>query len=66
MAGAGNSAGQGVMHLLQYASSVTLLVRDDSLFASISEYLVKEIGISENIGIPFNTRVVDGGREGRL
>ena len=66
MAGAGNSAGQGVMHLLKYASCVTLLVRDDSLFASISEYLVKEIGISENIGIPFNTRVVDGGREGRL
>jgi thioredoxin reductase (NADPH) len=66
VAGAGNSAGQGVMHLSKYAFRVTLLVRGDSLSASMSEYLIKEIGISENKGIRLNTQVIDGGREGRL
>ena len=47
VAGAGNSARQGVMRLSKYASGVTLLVRGDSLSASMFEYLVKEIRISE-------------------
>ena len=54
------------MHLSKYASRMTLLVRGDSLPTSMSEYLVKEIGISENKGIRYNTQVVDGGREGQL
>ena len=55
VADAQSSAGQGMMHLSKYASRIALLVRDDSLSASMSEYLVKEIGISENTGIPANT-----------
>ena len=55
VADAQSSAGQGMMHLSKYASRMALLVRDDSLSASMSEYLVKEIGISENTGIPANT-----------
>jgi len=64
--GGGNSAGQAAMHLSKYASKVTLLVRGSTLAASMSEYLIKEIEAAENIVVQLNTRVVDGGGEGRL
>jgi thioredoxin reductase (NADPH) len=54
------------MHLSKYASRVTLLVRGRSLTASMSAYLIKEIEATPNIGVRLNTRVVDGGGEGRL
>jgi thioredoxin reductase (NADPH) len=64
--GGGNSAGQAAMYLSRYAAEVTLLVRSSSLAASMSEYLITEIDAAENIEIRFNTRVVDGGGEGRI
>jgi thioredoxin reductase (NADPH) len=64
--GAGNSAGQAAMHLSKYASRVTLLARGDSLAASMSEYLIRELEAAENVEIRPNTRVVDGGGRGRL
>jgi len=64
--GAGNSAGQAAVHLSKYASRVTLIVRGGSLARSMSEYLITEIEGAENIEIRLNTRVVDGGGEGRL
>ncbi|MDQ3942875.1 MAG: FAD-dependent oxidoreductase, partial [Actinomycetota bacterium] len=64
--GAGNSAGQAAIHLSKYASRVTLLARGDSLVASMSAYLIKEIEAAENIDVRLNTRVVGGGGEGRL
>ncbi len=64
--GAGNSAGQAAMHLSKYASRVTLLVRSSSLSASMSNYLVKEIGATDNIEVRFKTRVVGGGGKGQL
>jgi thioredoxin reductase (NADPH) len=64
--GGGNSAGQAAMHLSKYASKVTVLVRGSSLAASMSEYLVTEIEAADNIEVNLNTRVVDGGGEGRL
>src|SRR5690606_3601434 len=42
VAGGGNSAGQAAVHLAGHAASVTMLVRGDSLEASMSEYLIKE------------------------
>ena len=62
--GGGNSSGQAAMHLSNYASRVTLLVRGSS--HSLSDYLVKEIEATQNIGIRRNTRVTDGGGEGWL
>src|SRR5438132_11600447 len=35
--GGGNSAGQAVMHLAKHAKSVTMLVRDKALAASMSQ-----------------------------
>jgi thioredoxin reductase (NADPH) len=64
--GGGNSAGQAAMYLSKYASKVTLLVRGSSLAASMSEYLITEIDAAENIEVRLNTRVIDGGGEGRL
>jgi thioredoxin reductase (NADPH) len=64
--GAGNSAGQATIHLSKYASRVTLLAHGDSLGASMSEYLIKQIEAAENVEVRLNTRVIDGGGEGRL
>jgi thioredoxin reductase (NADPH) len=64
--GGANSAGQAAMHLSRYARRVTLLVRGTSLAKSMSSYLIQEIDATENIGVRYNTRVVDGGGEGRL
>jgi thioredoxin reductase (NADPH) len=64
--GGGNSAGQAAMYLSKYASKVTLLVRGASLAASMSEYLIKEMGAAANIEIRLNTRVIAGGGRGRL
>ena len=64
--GGGNSAGQAATYLSNYASRVTLLVRGDSLAASMSDYLIREIEAAGNIDIRFNTQVIDGGGEGRL
>src|SRR6266436_5694591 len=41
--GGNNSAGQAVMHLAKHAKSVTMLVRDKALAASMSQYLSNRI-----------------------
>ena len=64
--GAGNSAGQAAMHLSRYASSVTMLVRGESLRASMSEYLVSEVEHAPNVSVRLRTQVVDGAGAGRL
>jgi thioredoxin reductase (NADPH) len=64
--GGANSAGQAALHLSEYASRVTLLVRGRSLSTSMSDYLIKEIEAAQNIQVRFGTQVVDGGGEGRL
>lgn len=64
--GAGNSAGQAAMRLSRYASRVTLVARGESLSASMSEYLIREMEAAENVEVRLNTRVVGGGGKGRL
>jgi thioredoxin reductase (NADPH) len=64
--GGANSAGQAAVHLSEYASRVTVLVRGRSLSTSMSDYLIKEIEAAQNIEVRFATQVVDGGGEGRL
>ncbi len=64
--GAGNSAGQTALHLARYARQVTLLVRGDSLARSMSEYLIKEIEVTENITVRLNTEIADGHGEPQL
>ncbi|HEY0736307.1 MAG TPA: FAD-dependent oxidoreductase [Herpetosiphonaceae bacterium] len=60
--GAGNSAGQAALYLADYAATVTMLVRGDSLARSMSQYLVDRIESAANIDVRLNTEVsaVDG------
>ena len=55
--GGANSAGQAAMYLSQYARSVTLLVRGDSLEKSMSRYLIDEIEARDNIHVRLNSGV---------
>ena len=66
IAGGGNSAGQAALHLARYARQVTLLVRGDSLGATMSHYLVREIDATPNISVRTGTIVVGGGGDGQL
>jgi thioredoxin reductase (NADPH) len=54
------------MHLAQYAAQVTLLVRGDSLAASMSDYLVQDLARTPNVEVRFRTRVIGAQGEGRL
>jgi thioredoxin reductase (NADPH) len=55
--GAGNSAGQAALYLAQFAESVTMLVRGDSLSSSMSQYLIERIYASSNIRVRLKTSV---------
>jgi thioredoxin reductase (NADPH) len=47
--GGGNSAGQAAMHLARYAKDVQIIVRRDSLAATMSRYLIDQIEKTPNI-----------------
>ena len=66
LVGAGNSAGQAAVHLARYAATVTVLVRGASVSASMSDYLIKQIGRTENIRIRHNTELVCAHGRARL
>jgi thioredoxin reductase (NADPH) len=53
--GGGNSAGQAAMYLAGFARSVTILIRGDSLDATMSRYLIAQI--EETPGITVRSRV---------
>jgi thioredoxin reductase (NADPH) len=56
--GGGNSAGQAAMHLSRYASEVQIVVRGDSLRATMSQYLIAQIDKTPNIRVRTRTEVV--------
>jgi thioredoxin reductase (NADPH) len=58
--GAGNSAGQAAVNLAKYARSVRLLVRGSGLESSMSDYLIQEIRVTDNITVRLRTVVADG------
>jgi len=64
--GAGNSAGQAALHLAKVAARVTILVRGESLAASMSEYLIRELATAPAIDVLVRSRIVDGGGDDRL
>ncbi|MEV4939864.1 FAD-dependent oxidoreductase [Streptomyces zaomyceticus] len=55
--GGANSAGQAAVHLSRGAKSVTLLVRGESLTASMSYYLIQQIEEAPNITVRPRTAV---------
>lgn len=56
--GAGNSAGQAAIFFSNHARSVTLLVRGESLAASMSHYLIEQIDTKANIRVETRSEVV--------
>jgi thioredoxin reductase (NADPH) len=56
--GAGNSAGQSAIFFSNHARSVTLLVRGESLAASMSHYLIEQIATKVNIRVETRSEVV--------
>jgi thioredoxin reductase (NADPH) len=57
IAGGANSAGRAAVNLARHARHVTLVVRRDSLAATMSQYLIDEINGTANIDIRANTEV---------
>ncbi|MEU1662112.1 FAD-dependent oxidoreductase [Streptomyces sparsogenes] len=55
--GGANSAGQAAMYLSRGAKSVTLVVRGDSLSASMSHYLIQQVTAAPTISVRTNTVV---------
>jgi thioredoxin reductase (NADPH) len=64
--GAGNSAGQAVVHLARNARSVTMLVRGGALGAQMSDYLVQQLRHLPNVSVRLRTEVIGGGGESTL
>ncbi len=58
LVGGGNSAGQAAMFFANYARSVTLLVRGPSLAATMSHYLIEQLGSKSNIRVRAHQRIV--------
>jgi thioredoxin reductase (NADPH) len=55
--GAGNSAGQAIVHLSRQARHVHVLVRGNDLGASMSRYLVDQVQRIENVTVNLGSRV---------
>ncbi|MFN3193099.1 MAG: FAD-dependent oxidoreductase [Aureliella sp.] len=56
--GGGNSAGQAAVYLSNHARHVHMLIRGDSLAASMSDYLVQRIDASDCISLHRNTEII--------
>jgi len=55
--GAGNSAGQAIVHLARHARHVHVLVRGTDLGASMSRYLVDQVLSIDNVTVNLGSRV---------
>lgn len=64
--GGGNSAGQAAVHMAKFARAVTITIRRESLAATMSDYLIREVDATPNISVLPDTRVVAGHGQGRL
>lgn len=66
LVGGANSAGQAALHLAEYARSVTMIIRADSLEASMSSYLVERIAAHPKIAVLTGTKVTAVAGQPRL
>ncbi len=64
--GGANSAGQAALHFAKYACKVTVLVRGQGLSATMSKYLIDEIGRTSNIVVETETQVVGASGQDHL
>jgi thioredoxin reductase (NADPH) len=64
--GGGNSAGQSAVHLARNGADVTVVIRRDSLAATMSDYLIREIDALPNVSVRPHSEIVDSDGRGRL
>jgi thioredoxin reductase (NADPH) len=64
--GGANSAGQAAMHFAKFAGKVVMLVRGDSLAATMSHYLIEQIEKTPNIEVWTHSSVTAVHGEARL
>ena len=64
--GGANSAGQAALHFAKFACKVTMLVRAEGLTATMSKYLIDEIGRTSNIVVEASCQVLGAVGNGRL
>nr|WP_221383061.1 FAD-dependent oxidoreductase [Actinoplanes polyasparticus] len=64
--GGANSAGQAALFFSRYAKTVTLLVRGDSLEASMSYYLIQQLNKIDNIRVRTRCEVLSAQGDGHL
>jgi thioredoxin reductase (NADPH) len=57
--GGANSAGQAALNFSRYARQVIMMVRGESLAASMSKYLIDDIGRTPNIRVDCQSHVVE-------
>jgi len=57
--GGANSAGQAAMHFSRFAKQVIMLVRGESLAASMSQYLIDQIAGTENIEVRYKAELAE-------
>ncbi len=64
--GGGNSAGQAAMYLSKYAREVNIIIRRESLFATMSAYLIDQLNSVPNIQVFGCTEVIEAKGKDRL
>jgi thioredoxin reductase (NADPH) len=64
--GGANSAGQAALHFSKFARGVVMLVRGNGLAATMSKYLIDEIGRTSNIVVRPGTQVLEASGEEHL
>jgi thioredoxin reductase (NADPH) len=64
--GAGNSAGQAIVHLARQARHVHVLVRGNDLGASMSRYLVDQVQSIDNVTVHLGSKVTQLEGNGHL
>jgi thioredoxin reductase (NADPH) len=64
--GGANSAGQAALHFSKFARSVVMLVRGSNLAATMSKYLIDEIGRTSNIVVKPGSQVLEAFGEEHL
>jgi thioredoxin reductase (NADPH) len=57
--GGGNSAGQAAMYLSKFARKVNIIIRRDDLSATMSAYLINQIGQTPDIEVLSNTEICE-------
>jgi thioredoxin reductase (NADPH) len=65
LVGGGNSAGQAALHFVRNGATVVMVIRHDSLAATMSQYLIDRIAATPQIDVLYDTEVVavDGDHE---